>query len=101
MNDLAIAMAILAQRRMGPLVDKDFAKQAAFVLDKSRYLSAQCSRRAGKTNGLAYRFLNTMAQHPNSLCPYIALTRTSAENIMWPVLQEIDEKYKNVEAYQW
>jgi hypothetical protein len=28
------------------------------------------------------------------MCPYIGLTRESAKNIMWPILQEIDEKYK-------
>lgn len=35
-----------------------------------------------------------METHPNAFCPYIALTRESARNIMWPVLLEQDEKFK-------
>lgn len=33
-----------------------------------------------------------MSEHPNSLSRYIALTRDSAKDIMWPVLQELDER---------
>jgi hypothetical protein len=63
------------------------------VVDTSRFLAAQCSRRAGKTNGLGFRFFRTLAKHPKALCLYIALTRESAYNIMWPILQEMNEKY--------
>lgn len=75
-------------------VAEDFPQQNAFVKDKSRYIAAQCSRRAGKSNGLAFRFLTTMEQYPGCTCIYLALTRDSAKNIMWPVLEEIDDKYK-------
>lgn len=75
-------------------VAQDFPAQNAFVNDESRYLDAQCSRRAGKSNGLALRFLKTMEKYPKCTCIYLALTRDSAHDIMWPVLQEIDEKYK-------
>lgn len=75
-------------------LDPHFPQQNKFVLDKSRFINAQCSRRAGKTNGLAIRFLNTMETHPGCFCPYIALTRESARNIMWAVLQEQDAKFK-------
>lgn len=74
--------------------DRKFSKQDAFVKDKSKFLAAQCSRRAGKSNGLGIRFFNTLENHPNCFCPYVALTRPSAENIMWPVLQELDDKFK-------
>ena len=40
-------------------LDPNFPKQNNFILDTSRYLVAQCSRRAGKTNGLAIRFFKT------------------------------------------
>jgi hypothetical protein len=73
---------------------EDFAQQNAFIGDSSRYIAAQCSRRAGKTNGLAIRFFNTMARHPKSRCIYLALTLDSAMDIMWPVLQEINDLYK-------
>lgn len=75
-------------------LDPNFPKQNAFIQDKSRYIDAQCSRRAGKTNGLAIRFFQTMKKYPKSQCIYLSLTRDSAREIMWPVLQELNEKYK-------
>lgn len=74
--------------------DPTFKEQDAFVIDPSRFITAQCSRRAGKTNGLALRFFRTLDNHPGAFCPYIALTRESARNIMWPVLQEQEEIFK-------
>jgi hypothetical protein len=74
--------------------DDLFKPQAAFVKDPSRFVAAQCSRRAGKSNGLALRFFRTLETHPGAFCPYIALTRESARNIMWPVLLEQDAKYR-------
>jgi hypothetical protein len=73
-------------------LDTKFPKQSAFVADRSRFLAAQCSRRAGKSNGLALRFFHTMETHPGSTCIYLALTRESAFEIMWPVLQEQNER---------
>lgn len=73
---------------------KEFPKENAFVLDPAIFVAAQCSRRAGKSNGLGLRFWRTMWKYPNSVCRYIALTRESAKNIMWPVLQEQDDRFK-------
>ena len=70
-----------------------FPQQDAFVKDDSRYIAAQCSRRAGKSNGLALRFFNTMYKYPGCSCIYLALTKDSAKDIMWPVLQELNDKY--------
>lgn len=75
-------------------LDVNFPAQNEFILDTSRYIVAQCSRRAGKTNGLAYRFFKTMEKYPKSQCIYLGLTRDSAKGAMWPVLQEINDKYK-------
>lgn len=72
----------------------DFAKQKAFIEDKNRYVAAQCSRRAGKSNGLAIRFLRTMQSHPKTHCLYLSLTQESARGIMWPVLQELNDIHK-------
>src|SRR3954469_14520357 len=69
-------------------LDDQFQAQNNFVKDQSRFIVGQCSRRAGKSNGLAIRFLHTLETHPSCFCPYIALTRESARNIMWPALQE-------------
>lgn len=91
------AAQILAKRikaRPLPIVlNGEFPEQEAFILDTARYLDAQCSRRAGKTNGLAIRFFKTMERHAKSQCIYLALTRDSARDIMWPVLREINDKY--------
>lgn len=75
-------------------LDPLFLVQNNFVLDPARYLAAQCSRRAGKTNGLGLRFFKTLEKYPKSQCIYLALTRDSAFEIMWPVLVEINDKYK-------
>lgn len=75
-------------------VAEDFPSQNKFVKDEARYIAAQCSRRAGKSNGLALRFFITMEKHKKSNCIYLALTRDSAKQIMWSVLQDLDEKYK-------
>lgn len=72
----------------------DFPAQNAFVEDPSRYVAVQCSRRAGKTNGLALRFFKTMEKHPKAQCVYLSLTLESAREILWPVLHELNEKYK-------
>lgn len=70
-----------------------FPSQYAFTEDKNRFLAAQCSRRAGKTNALAIRFFKALQTHPKSQSIYLALTLESAKDIMWPVLQEINDKY--------
>ena len=73
--------------------DSLYPQQDKFVTDPSERVAACTTRRAGKTNGLALRFIRTMQRHPNQTCRYIALTRDSAQDIMWPVLQEINDRY--------
>lgn len=88
------------EAKPSPFVSKDFGldprfpKQNAFILDESKFIDAQCSRRAGKSSGLAIRFFKTMNRYPGATCRYLALTGDSARDIMWPVLEELDEKYK-------
>lgn len=88
-----------AERRkieVKPLIitDGTFPQQDAFVLDSARYLAAQCSRRAGKSNGLAKRFWKTMDRHPGCQCIYIGLTRESAKEIMVEPMERIAEELK-------
>lgn len=75
------------------LLDPNFPEQNAFIQDTNRFLFAQCGRRSGKTNGLAIRFFNTLEKHPKSQCIYLALTLDSAREILWPVLQEYNDKF--------
>ena len=91
------AKALAKRKNYQPVeivLDPNFPKQNAFIEDKSRFIDAQCSRRAGKTNGLAIRFFKTLAKYPGSQCPYLGLTLDSARDIMWPVLQELNDRYK-------
>ena len=76
------------------LIDPTFPTQNAFFEDKSTFVLAQCSRRAGKSNGIGKRLFRKALKYPGAMCPYFALTRESAYNIMWPVFREINEKYK-------
>jgi hypothetical protein len=73
--------------------DKSIPAQFSFVVDDSRAIAAWTTRRAGKTTGLAHRFLRTLLKYPNCFCPYIGLTRDSARNIMWKILQTETERF--------
>lgn len=77
--------------------DNAIAAQNAFVLDKGRSICAFTTRRAGKSTGLALRFFRTLLKYPGCYCPYIAITRDSAKNIMWQVLQEQSIRF-NIKA---
>lgn len=74
-------------------LDPLFPVQNAFIEDPARYVIAQCSRRAGKTNGLAIRFFKTLEKYPKSQCVYLGLTFESARDIMWPVLIDLNDKF--------
>ncbi len=86
-SDTPIADAIEALRLT-------FPEQYAFIMDQARAIDAQCSRRAGKTSGLAMRYFKTLEQWPGSQSVYLAMTQDSAKDIMWPVLQELNDKHK-------
>lgn len=73
---------------------QSFPLQYAFTEDKAPFVAAQCSRRGGKSTGLAIRFLKTMEKHPKSTCIYLALTLESALEIMMPVFNELNDKYQ-------
>lgn len=86
---------ILAQRSAGSAQKiLSFPAQDRFVDDPARFLSACCTRRGGKSTGLGRRFYKQMIKYPGSLSRYIALTRDSAKDIMWPALQELNEMYR-------
>lgn len=71
-----------------------FPAQDAFVDSKAQFIAALCTRRAGKSSGFARKFKKTMDQYPGCLTRYIALTRDSAKDILWTILQEMDERLK-------
>lgn len=83
-----------AQQADRRIEDPAHSKQNAFVTDTGRFLAAITTRRGGKSSGLALRFFRAAQKYQGSLCPYFALTRDSAKNIMWPILQETAERFK-------
>jgi len=85
-----ILTALRAKRAKKP--DVAFPQQDKFVNDESQFVAALTTRRAGKSTGFARRYYKTMLKYPGCLCPHIGLTRESTKNIMWPILQELDEK---------
>lgn len=85
-----LALALVALQKIKK-EEKTFPIQDAFINDPNQFIAACCTRRAGKTSALAKRFKKTMDRYPRSLSRYIALTRDSARDIMWPVLQEMND----------
>ena len=57
-------------------------------------VAAVCSRRAGKSFGLAYKILKAMLKHEGCLVAYITLTRENARNIIWPPLRDLAKAYR-------
>ncbi len=92
----AAAAKKLLQRQQfkKPITDDVFKEQADFVKDQSQFITALCTRRAGKSTGLAFKMINKAKKYPGCMIPYVGLTRESSENIMFPVFQELDTKYK-------
>lgn len=92
MTQLALALAALRAKRAQRKSKLIFPEQDAFVNDDEQFVAALTTRRAGKSTGFARRYHRTMLKHPGALCPHIGLTRESTKNIMWPILQEMNEK---------
>lgn len=70
------------------------AQQLAFILDRSRYKVACCSRRAGKTTACAILLLQYALEKADSLCLYITLTRLSGKRIVWRRLLKLNQQYQ-------
>lgn len=92
-----VARAIAKRQAYKPIpivLDEKFTSQNNLINDPARFLVAQCSRRAGKTNAIAIRFFKTLEKYPKSQCLYLSLTQESARGIMWPVLIDLNDKHK-------
>lgn len=69
-----------------------FGEQRNFALDTAHYVAACCSRRAGKSYGIAYKLLKKATEFPRSHCLYIVQSRETAKDIIWTPLLEMDHK---------
>lgn len=66
--------------------------QRKFIEDPSRLKVACCSRRAGKSHGIALALLKAGFEHPHSFPVYVNMNRASAKVIIWPALHAIDKE---------
>lgn len=71
-----------------------FEQQLKFLTDISRFKTATCSRRAGKTKGIALDMIETCRSESNIICQYVTLTNRSARSIMWGDLKFIIDQFK-------
>lgn len=71
-----------------------FGPQRAFYDDtSSKRRAALTSRRAGKTEACAALLISAAKKHPGSLSLYLALSKSSARNIMWSTLMSMERRY--------
>lgn len=83
------------ERRLIEWETKNFHKQNAFINSEAKRILAQCTRRAGKSYGVGLKMIKTAWENPGVNVLYIALTRSSAKNILYEdVLLEILKKKK-------
>lgn len=85
--------AEIASRKVFNFEDHCFDKQVQFFRAKGpRFRAACCSRRAGKTVGIAADALETLQNESDVLCLYITVTKQAARDIIWAdILKIIDE----------
>jgi hypothetical protein len=73
--------------------DDLFDRQISLIDDPSKTKAALCSRRAGKTYTCCYYMLEVAHRQPESIIPYIALTRPVAKRLMWGALKRANNQY--------
>tara|TARA_R110002110_G_scaffold25389_2_gene94267 strand:- start:15347 stop:16810 length:1464 start_codon:yes stop_codon:yes gene_type:complete len=71
-----------------------FDKQLDLIDDPAKQKAALCSRRAGKTYTCCFYMLEVAHKFPDSLIPYIALTRSVAKRLMWGALKRANNRYQ-------
>lgn len=71
-----------------------FKEQLELVKDPSKFATAVCSVRAGKTISCAADLINTALTMPRTVGLYITLARSSAKRIIWPELHKINREFK-------
>jgi hypothetical protein len=71
-----------------------FSQQREFIEDPSRYKAILSPRRSGKTYVSAYYLIKTCYETPGTKCLFLALTASSAFEIIWDVIRDICERYQ-------
>lgn len=71
----------------------DIPAQLAFVRSVAKRAVARCSRRAGKTTGVAGKLLACVRRPGNPNALYVGPTLKNARQILWPVLQRLNQQH--------
>jgi hypothetical protein len=106
-DDLAAAIDELLDLTDGPGVTAEqlcdgHEKQLALVRDAALYIIVLCSRRAGKTYGLACLALLTALRRPRQNILYVGLSKPHARKFLWnevwcPLLDGLGIPHKRLE----
>ena len=75
------------------LEDFCFPQQVKFIRDTSRYKTAVCSRRAGKSTACAADLVDLALRKAKSNQLYITLTRGNAKRLVWKEVENIIHKF--------
>lgn len=81
-------LALLA----GAILEKTHPKQRGFVEDPSVRIAITCPRGTGKSAGVIFRLVRAMLLRPAARCVYVALSQTTARDILWAPLHVIIAK---------
>ena len=98
--DPALARALTLAKRLAPqaprlaLPSVLFKHQAEFALSESPFATALCSRRAGKSVGVAAWLAEGPLEDPRAPSLYLTLTRGSAKRIIWHTLLDLNDKHR-------
>ena len=101
----AIAERMQNQRPVYNLTDRLISEQYNFITSKSRYKVARCSRRAGKSTGLAYYMREVAKSGKQWNCAYVGKTIAVAKRTIWDALKslvkEANDNVKINESEHW
>ncbi len=93
MDDLVFKELISRGRSKFRLEDYLFDKQLAFIQDSCPFKVANCSRRAGKSTGVAADLVMTALMFPECTALYITGTRADAKKIIWAEVLKFNRTY--------
>jgi hypothetical protein len=71
-----------------------FREQYDFVADRSNFATGVCSRRAGKSRGVASWLVDGALNEDSGPSLYLTLTRGTAKRIIWPTVKRLNANYQ-------
>lgn len=97
-TDLATRKSNSTEKRFADIaqlmLDRCFKQQVDFILDRSRYKSALCARRSGKTYACVTLLCRQALLRPDSKILYLALTSGQAKRNVWGTFQKLNKDFE-------